>query len=621
MTALTPIPQEQRRAGGVAPTSINDADRTVEVIASTGAERITANSAGFRYVEALEISAKAIDLTRFIGSSVLNTHQQLDLSSVLGVVTDAWIEGANLMARLHIDDDALWGRVKSGVIRNVSVGYAIDHATLLERDDEYPLVTVTSWRPHEISFVPVPADPGAHTRKETPAMSGAKASTPRVTTLVAAPAAPATAPVQTRAAINAEIRSQATTYGLPAEFANTLIDRESSMETAGQAILAEAARRQHEQTGTIHANSAGRAYGLDPAQSAQARAEAMGEALYARRHGSHKLSDAARPFAYMPVVEMARASLDLNGVAVHGMAPVEVIERSIGMHTTSDLGPALANFARREAAQGYAAAESGIRAVAKSTTAQDFRTKSKVAIDSDSRLEKLTESGEIKQGSLVGSVETYRIDTYAKSIGITRQALVNDDLDAVGDLATVLGLEAANFEAGFLVDLLESNAGAGPKMTDGQALFHASHKNLADTGAAIAEASVSAGRLSMRRQTKPGGAILGLGPKFLVVPPELETAGEKFIAAVQAAKSEDTNVFAGKLVLIVEPRLKSATRWYLVADPALVPGLEYAYLAGAPGPQIKTFEPQNQDGLLTRVVLDFGAGFTDFRGWYANPGQ
>ncbi|MDZ4322090.1 MAG: Mu-like prophage major head subunit gpT family protein, partial [Phenylobacterium sp.] len=158
-------------------------------------------------------------------------------------------------------------------------------------------------------------------------------------------------------------------------------------------------------------------------------------------------------------------------------------------------------------------------------------------------------------------------------------------------------------------------------MTDGQALFHASHKNLAATGAAIAETSVSAGRLSMRRQTKPGGAILGLGPKFLVVPPELETAGEKFIAAVQAAKSEDTNVFTGKLVLIVEPRLKSATRWYLVGDPALVPGLEYAYLAGAPGPQIKTFEPHNQDGLLTRVVLDYGAGFTDFRGWYANPGQ
>lgn len=620
MTAITPA-QRQLRAASVAPASINEAARTVEVIASTGAERVATDSSGRPYVEALEISATAIDLTRFIGASVLNTHQQFDLASVLGVVTDAWIEGANLMALLHVDDDALWGRVKSGVIRNVSVGYQIDHATLTEREGQYPLVTVTAWRPCEISFVPVPADPGAHTRKETPAMSGATASTPRVITPVAAPAATATAPAQTRAAINAQIRSQAATYGLPPSFADNLIDHEAAADTAGQAILAEAARRQHEQTGAIHANSAGRAYGLDPAQSAQARAEAMGEALYARRHGGHKLSDAARPFAFMPVVEMARASLDLAGVSVHGMAPIEVIERSIGMHTTSDLGSALANFARREAAQGYAAAESGIRAVAKSTTAQDFRTKSKVWLDTDARLEKLSESGEIKQGKLVDGVETYRIDTYAKSIAISRQALVNDDLDAVGDLAGLLGLEAANFEADFLVKLVEANSGAGPKMTDGQPLFHASHSNLANTGAAIAEASVSAGRLAMRRQTSPGGVVLGLGPKFLVVPPELETAGEKFIAAVQAAKSEDTNVFTGKLVLIVEPRLKSATRWYLVADPALVPGLEYAYLAGAPGPQIKTFEPHNQDGLLTRVVLDYGAGFTDFRGWYANPGQ
>jgi hypothetical protein len=34
---------------------------------------------------------------------------------------------------------------------------------------------------------------------------------------------------------------------------------------------------------------------------------------------------------------------------------------------------------------------------------------------------------------------------------------------------------------------------------------------------------------------------------------------------------------------MVEPRLTNATRWYLGADLALLPCLEYAYLAGSPG--------------------------------------
>lgn len=41
------------------------------------------------------------------------------------------------------------------------------------------------------------------------------------------------------------------------------------------------------------------------------------------------------------------------------------------------------------------------------------------------------------------------------------------------------------------------------------------------------------------------------------------------------------NPFSGKLVLVVEPRLTSAKRWYLSADPASVDGLEFAYLEGS----------------------------------------
>lgn len=72
--------------------------------------------------------------------------------------------------------------------------------------------------------------------------------------------------------------------------------------------------------------------------------------------------------------------------------------------------------------------------------------------------------------------------------------------------------------------------------------------------------------------------------------------------------------------MVVEPRLSSATRWYVSADPAEIDGLEYAYLAGGESPQIETKAGWDVDGVEIRVILDFGAGFIDWRGWYANAG-
>nr|CAM74050.1 flavoprotein involved in K+ transport [Magnetospirillum gryphiswaldense MSR-1] len=50
-----------------------------------------------------------------------------------------------------------------------------------------------------------------------------------------------------------------------------------------------------------------------------------------------------------------------------------------------------------------------------------------------------------------------------------------------------------------------------------------------------------------------------------------------------AAKAADVNPFAGSLTMVVEPRLSSAGRWYVTADPAEIDGLEFAYLRAARG--------------------------------------
>jgi hypothetical protein len=69
----------------------------------------------------------------------------------------------------------------------------------------------------------------------------------------------------------------------------------------------------------------------------------------------------------------------------------------------------------------------------------------------------------------------------------------------------------------------------------------------------------------------------------------------------------------------VEPRL-TGNAWWLFADPAALPVLEYAHLSSAQGPQISSREGWNVLGMEFRVVLDFGCGAVDHRGTYRNPG-
>ena len=102
-------------------------------------------------------------------------------------------------------------------------------------------------------------------------------------------------------------------------------------------------------------------------------------------------------------------------------------------------------------------------------------------------------------------------------------------------------------------------------------------------------------------------------PKYLLIGPELETLAEQLLAQLMPSAPGDVNPFAGKLTLLVEPRL-TGTDWYLFADPARLSTLQYAYLSGAEGVQIQRQEAWNTLGLSYRAFLDFGGGWVDWRG-------
>ena len=533
-----------------------------------------------------------MDLSRLIGAPVLDAHRAGSTADQLGVVDAAELRREGLWVRLRFRScdpaQTVLADIGEGTLRGLSIGYSVA-AWKESREGKDRIRTATRWTPVEVSIVPVPADPGAHFRNGENTM----------------PEAPE--PL-TRAQINAEIRTIATTAGLTRDWADAQIDSEATLETAREAAFA----AMQERSAATAPRSIRATIGADHEDPA-AIATRAGEALFARMHPTHEISAPARQFAHMTFADHAREALRRSGASVTGLSADTILTRAL--HSTSDFPLILGDAVGRELRQAYQAAPSGVRAVARQTTARDFRAKRKIGLGDAPALEKVAEGGEFKNGSIGEEGEAYRLETFGRIWGVSRQAMVNDDLGAFADVTRRMGIAAREAENAALVALVTAN----PLLSDGKAVFHEDRGNVSGLGGGATHPSttmLSAARQKMRRMKGPGGQPIDVSPAFLLVPPEMETAAEQVLAELAAAKVDDANPFAGKLKLLVDARLPAEDQWYLVADPAAAEGLEFAYLEGAPGPQIETRAGFEVDGLQIKVRLDFGAGWVDFRAWH-----
>jgi hypothetical protein len=600
-------------------TTANDDSRTVQVVwlGSPDVERF--DYSGAPYIERLPFST--CDLSRLASGSapITDSHLRQPISVQLGVVKKAWFENGVGLAELRISDrpelDGLWNDIKTGVVRNLSLETEIFGWSETPATKQSPRIrTAVSWRPLALSFVTVPADPGAVTRSQhQPNMEKNRMETNTTTTA----AEPQSAATTNRAQEEATIRTAAApfTRSLPTGFVDDLVARGIGVNEARNLILnrlAEAADRNFSNpinpTVTMGRD---RRDGL---------VERMAEALQCRLTGGAP-SDAAREFWGASVADMAGELLTVNGQGVSRWDRVETLRRA--MATTSDFPNLLKSTGERILMQAYQAAQSQIKRISRPSTANDFRTKSVLRLGEAPKLLKVNETGEIEHGPRAEAKESYRIYSYARIFGITREALINDDLGAFADFGRAWGVAAASLEAQVLVDLLVGAAGVGPTMGDNKALFHTGHGNLAGSAAAISDTTLTAARLALRTMKGlDGTTVIEVAPRYLIVPAAKETEAQKAIASIYPATTATANAFANALELLVEPRLDaaSATRWYMSGDPSLVPSLEHSYLAGYAGPLIDVRPGFDVLGTEFRAVLDFGAGVLDYRGLFCNPG-
>lgn len=155
--------------------SFNEQDRTVELVWSSGfrgpRRRLVGWDEVLEYDEELSMDPAHVRMERLNnGAALLNTHNQWDVESILGVVERAWLANGEGRAVVRFSKRAdvapIADDVQSGIIRNVSVGYAVHRYEVIKEAGKKELWRAVDWEPMEISLVPVPFDPKAGTRSQ-----------------------------------------------------------------------------------------------------------------------------------------------------------------------------------------------------------------------------------------------------------------------------------------------------------------------------------------------------------------------------------------------------------------------------------------------------------------------
>lgn len=622
-----------------APETANDEARTIEITWSTGATVFRQSFWDGPYYEELSMEESAVRMGRLnSGAPFLNSHSSRSLDDVMGVIERAWLENGEgkALVRFSSRDDVtpIWNDIRDGILRNVSVGYVVYSYEKVREEEGVPTYRAIDWEPHEVSMVAIPADAAAQVRSadtdaattnlevlvqtsENPAQEGLSLETTvdkEVEVKVASPEPQGVVDIeQARSEAIAAERSRVAEIKLAARsakiedtFADKLITDGVQIDEARAAIISELARKEEKVNNQVDVQVV--------TDQRDVTRSGMTEALMHRVDPKNALTDNGKRFRGLSLIEMARECVEATGVSTRGMSKMDLAGRAL--HGSSDFPLITADVANKTLRQGYDNAGRTFQSWARQATAPDFKEIRRVQLGEAPSLEKVLESGEFQRGSIGEGQEKYRLYTYGKIVGITRQLIINDDMSAFTRVPELFGRAAADLESDLVYGLLNANG----NMADGNALFSTAHANLAGSGGAIALATLDAARKAMRKQKGLAGRPINVTPRYLVVGPDSETAAQQFLSSAYVAnQNSNINPFAGSMQVIVDPRITTGA-WYIAADPGQVDTIEYAYLEGEGGVNIETRMGFDVDGMEIKVRHDFGAGVIDYRGLYKNAG-
>ena len=250
-------------------------------------------------------------------------------------------------------------------------------------------------------------------------------------------------------------------------------------------------------------------------------------------------------------------------------------------------------------------------------------------------LPKVADGAPYQETTISDAKESASFNKYGQMIGITRNAILQDDLGLTSVLPRKLVQAAWNTRSTAVATLFTMNAGVGPTMEDDLALFHASHGNLATTALGATDADVQtaweAARQQMYDQTELGTTKpLALYPYWLLLPAELLYKarkafgyGELGYPTAHEPLRGDFDEYDMRPRLLVVPEWTDATDWAFMVRPEVHRTLVMAYQQGGRQHPLPTIwfaaDPTNgllftNDVLPIKVRDEFMVGVASWRG-------
>ena len=256
------------------------------------------------------------------------------------------------------------------------------------------------------------------------------------------------------------------------------------------------------------------------------------------------------------------------------------------------------------------------------TTVPDFKTQHRVRFGGYGDLPTVLESAPYTAATSPTDEEaTFSVSKRGYTENVTFEMIKNDDINAIRRIPKRMGVAAARTLYKFVFDFFTTNAA----IYDNVVLFHAAtHSNLGTTAFSAAELAVV--RTAMMKQTeKDTSEVLGIFPKIILNPIDLEAT---VWAAIVASGRGDFTPQSPDFVRdqsysnITVMHWTDATDWYAIADPSMWPGLEIGFLDGKVEPEMWLQSAPTVGSVFSNDIITwklrhvYGGVVTDYRPFY-----
>ena len=260
------------------------------------------------------------------------------------------------------------------------------------------------------------------------------------------------------------------------------------------------------------------------------------------------------------------------------------------------------------------------------TPVKDFRTNRRVRVGGYGDLQKVAEQATYPALTSPTDEEvTYAVAKRGGVEDLTWEMIQNDDMGAIRMIPQRLARAAQRTLNTFVFDFLTANA----DIYDGDALFHANHKNTSTN--TLTYDNVIAGIKAMGQQTFYGEEGVEIAaqarPKYLVHPTDLlEEAFDVTQSSVKVVAGENSTQPSVINRLGVDPlwvpELTDANDWFMIADPSLMDTIEIGFMDDMREPELFIEDNPSAgsgfsaDKIRYKIRHVYGGAVLDFRGFY-----